>query len=118
DFHPAKLGLPTVERRRADPVLAAHLGGRKPGLLLAQHRNDLLFREPRSLHRPVLPSGRTLASSGGNNGGHSRSRSGPRSIARCWISSRGMSSIQPILSFAPIGFVGSIRRWRGWWWRH
>src|SRR6185437_12801302 len=61
----------TVERRRADPVLAAHLGGRKPGLLLAQHRNDLLFREPRSLHRPVLPSGRTLASSGGNNGGHS-----------------------------------------------
>src|SRR6185437_12090842 len=71
DFHPAKLGLPTVERRRADPVLAAHLGGRKPGLLLAQHRNDLLFREPRSLHRPVLPSGRTLASSGGNNGGHS-----------------------------------------------
>src|SRR6185437_445096 len=61
-------------RRRADPVLAAHLGGRKPGLLLAQHRNDLLFREPRSLHRPVLPSGRTLASSGGNNGGHSTRR--------------------------------------------
>src|SRR3984885_13564575 len=39
--------------------------------MLPQNRNDLLFREPRSLHRPVLPSGRTLASPGGNNGGHS-----------------------------------------------
>jgi hypothetical protein len=67
-IHPAKLSLPTVKRRYADPVLAAHLGGRNARLLLAQYRNDLLFREPRSLHRPVLPSGRTRASPGGNNG--------------------------------------------------
>lgn len=47
----------SVERRRADPVLAAHVGGRNPHLLLAQNGNDLLLRKPRSLHRPILPSG-------------------------------------------------------------
>ena len=30
-LHPAELGLPGVERRRADPMLAADLGGLKPG---------------------------------------------------------------------------------------
>ena len=30
---------------------------------------------------------------------------------------KGMSSIRPILSFAPMAFAGSIRKWRGWWWR-
>ena len=80
-LHPAKLRLPTVEGRRADPVLAAHLSGRKPRLLLAQHPNDLLFCEPRSLHGPVLSSGRTLASRGGNLGGRS-SRSPPHNRHR------------------------------------
>src|SRR4029077_5468668 len=51
-FETAELGLPLVERRRADTVLAAHLRRRNPGFLLPQHRNDLLFREPSSLHRP------------------------------------------------------------------
>src|SRR4051794_40079828 len=31
--------------------------------------DNLLFREPRSLHRPVLSKVRTLASPGGNRGG-------------------------------------------------
>src|SRR5918996_509333 len=50
------LGLPTVKGRAADPMLAANIGRLRPGLLLPQDRNDLLFRMPRSLHRPVLPS--------------------------------------------------------------
>ena len=41
----------------------------------------------------------------------------PRSIARCWTLSRATFSIQPTLSFAATAFAGSIRRWRGWWWR-
>src|SRR3954454_5699226 len=70
-LHAAELGFPCVKRRAADPVLAAYLSGRDPRLLLPQHRNNLLFREPRSLHGPVLPSDRTLAPLGGNRGGHS-----------------------------------------------
>ena len=53
---------------RAGTELA--LFNRGAGLLLAQDRNDLLFREPRSLHRPVLPRSRTLPSHGRNCGGH------------------------------------------------
>jgi hypothetical protein len=52
-------------------VLAAHLRRRRPCLLLAQHGDDLFFREPASLHRPLLPSVRTLTSSGAIRGGHS-----------------------------------------------
>nr|P17986.1 RecName: Full=Insertion element ISR1 uncharacterized 30.8 kDa protein A [Rhizobium sp.]CAA29833.1 unnamed protein product [Rhizobium sp.] len=53
---PAKLGLPFVKGRRADPVASAHLRRRYTGLLLPQDPDDLLFREPRSLHsvRPSL----------------------------------------------------------------
>src|SRR5579863_6821602 len=47
-IHAAELCFPGVERRRADPVLAADLGGRKPRRLLPQNPNDLFFREPRS----------------------------------------------------------------------
>lgn len=48
----AIIRLPLVKGRPADPVLAANI--RRPGsrLLLPQDRNDLLFREPRSRHRP------------------------------------------------------------------
>lgn len=35
-----------VERRRADPILAAHLDCRRPALLLLQYPDDLRFREP------------------------------------------------------------------------
>ncbi len=44
-IHPAEFGFPGVKRRAADPMLAAHLGGRNPRLLLPQNRNNLLFRE-------------------------------------------------------------------------
>src|SRR5205085_4297777 len=53
----AELGLPFIERRRADPVFATDLCCRYPGLLFPQHRDDLLFREPSSLHRPSLSFG-------------------------------------------------------------
>src|SRR4051794_11905308 len=75
NIHPAELRLPGIKRRRADPVLAAKISCRNPRLLLAQNRHDLFLCKPRSLHRPVLPSVRTLASSGGLCGGHSRSPS-------------------------------------------
>src|SRR3712207_5154556 len=55
DVEPAGLRLPGVERGLADPVPPTLVRCRCTGLLLAQDRNDLLFREPRSLHRPVLP---------------------------------------------------------------
>ena len=41
----------------------------------------------------------------------------PRSIEECLISSKGRFLIRRILSFAPMAFAGSIRKWRGWWWR-
>jgi hypothetical protein len=53
DLEPALLGLPVVEARLADPVLAAHVGRLHPGLVLLQNRNDL--RMPLSLHR-LVPS--------------------------------------------------------------
>jgi hypothetical protein len=40
----------TGERRARDPVLAAHIGRRRPGLLLPQNTDDLFFREPARLH--------------------------------------------------------------------
>jgi len=50
DIEAAVLGLPFVERRAADPTLAAHIGRLRTGLLLPQNPNDLLFREPAWLH--------------------------------------------------------------------
>src|SRR5262249_23586060 len=44
------LSLPLVESRTADPVLAANIGRLGPSFLLAQHPDDLLFREPARLH--------------------------------------------------------------------
>jgi len=41
----AVLGLPLVESRAADPVLAADVDRLCPGLLLAQNPDDLLCRE-------------------------------------------------------------------------
>jgi hypothetical protein len=38
-----------------------------------------------------------------------------RLIVRCWISSRGMYSIRPTLSFAMTAFAGLIPKWPGWW---
>jgi hypothetical protein len=52
--HAAVLGLPIVERRFRDAVLARQIGSLRPSLMLAQNANDLLFREPCSLHLSVL----------------------------------------------------------------
>ena len=49
---PPILGLPLVEGRAADPVLAAHIRRLRPRLLLPQDPDDLFFREPAPLHRP------------------------------------------------------------------
>src|SRR5690606_35380613 len=70
-FHPAKLGLPRVERRAADPVSAAQIRRLRTSLLLSQDADDLFLSELRSLHGPVLFVGRTLASDGGGIGGQS-----------------------------------------------
>src|SRR6516225_11541760 len=47
---------PGVERRLADPCLAAHLRDRRSFLRLPQHKRDLLLAEPRLLH-PQSPPG-------------------------------------------------------------
>src|SRR6056297_3147617 len=41
-----------VERRIADPVLAAQIGALRARLVLGQDADDLLVRESRSLHCP------------------------------------------------------------------
>jgi hypothetical protein len=48
-------GHTLVKRRLADPVLAADVRRLHPCLLLAQDRDDLFFREPRSLIVRLLP---------------------------------------------------------------
>ena len=45
-----KLGVPLVECRAADPVLAAHIGRLRSGFLLPQDPDDLFFRETTWLH--------------------------------------------------------------------
>ena len=55
-LHAAELRLPLVERAFADAVTAAYVRRLLAGLLLPQDPDDLLFREPRSLHIH-LPSG-------------------------------------------------------------
>jgi hypothetical protein len=47
-----------AEGRTADPVLAANIGRLGPSFLLAQHPDDLLFREPARLHvHPLTGNG-------------------------------------------------------------
>jgi len=66
--------LPGIECRLRPPTcpLAAKLCRLCPCFLFAQDRNDLLFRELRSLHCSVLQNGRTLASDGRMIRGHSK----------------------------------------------
>jgi hypothetical protein len=59
-LHAAVLGLPVVKRRFRDAVLARQIRRLRPGLVLLQHPDDLIFREPCSLHLSVLQEGRTL----------------------------------------------------------
>src|SRR5690606_17426944 len=44
-----------IEGRAAHPVPTAHIRRRRPGLLLLQYRDDLLFAEPAPLHSVRLP---------------------------------------------------------------
>ena len=50
DLHPAKLGLPCIERRRRHAVLAAKLGNGNPGSMFLQYPDDLCFGKPSSFH--------------------------------------------------------------------
>lgn len=69
-FHAAEPGLPLVERRRTDTVLAADVRRHDAGILLPQNCNDLLFGKTvtSSSVRPFLgPDSRYL---GGVSRGH------------------------------------------------
>ena len=64
---PAVLGLPVVQRRIRDAVLAGEIASLRTKLVLLQNRDDLLFRKSAALHQSVLSSGRTLIPSGGKS---------------------------------------------------
>jgi hypothetical protein len=54
--HRGRRTWPSIaERRAADPVLTAHVGRLRSGLMLPQNPDDLLFREPARLHVHPLP---------------------------------------------------------------
>jgi hypothetical protein len=63
--HAVVLGLPVVQRGFRDPVFARQIGSLRSGLVLPQHPDNLLFREPDPLHRPSPYVGRTLTPRGG-----------------------------------------------------
>ncbi len=46
-------------------MLSSQVSRLGPSIVLLQHRNDLLFRKPCSLHQSVLRQGRTLTPFGG-----------------------------------------------------
>lgn len=54
DIHAAVLRLPPIKGLLADPVPLTNLRHRAPGLLLAQHADDLRFVEPAFLHVRLL----------------------------------------------------------------
>src|SRR5262249_22378679 len=59
-IHAAVFALPVVQGGFRDAVFARQVSRLCPSLVLAQNRNDLLFRKPATLHRPSLQQGRTL----------------------------------------------------------
>lgn len=63
-LHPAEMGLPLVDARVTDPVLAAQVEDRHPGLVLLQDPDDLLFREQAAPHVLVLPMGQNRLQTG------------------------------------------------------
>ena len=68
-------------------MLAAQIGRPKPGLLLLQYRNDLLFVEPAALY-PIVPiRRRTLPKSGGDLGDQVTATEGTANIgpAPWWL---------------------------------
>ncbi len=69
---PSVLGLPVVQRSFRNPVLPGQVRCLRTQLVFLQDRDNLLFRKPRTLHRSVLPSGRTLTLRGGKSQWHVR----------------------------------------------
>jgi hypothetical protein len=66
-IHAAVLGFPVVQHRFTDAVLARQIRRLRSCLVLLQNPDDLLFREPCSLHLPVLQEGQTLNPPGGKS---------------------------------------------------
>src|SRR5947199_6108449 len=64
DVHAAESGLPFVDARVADAVLAAQIGDRNAGLVLLQYPDDLLFRKAAALHALVLVLGQNELQTG------------------------------------------------------
>ena len=62
--------LPTGPKVARSTVLSIEISRLRARLGLLQKPDDLLFREPRSLHRPSSFKGRTLIHHGGKSGGH------------------------------------------------
>lgn len=54
DVHPAIFGLPAIQRRLGDPVLAGKIASLRTLFMLADNRDDLLFRKSLCLHQSVI----------------------------------------------------------------
>jgi hypothetical protein len=67
---PTELGLPGIIGRARHPVPTAHIRHHRACLGLLHNADDLLFRKLLPLHLSFPSSGRTLAPTGGKNGGH------------------------------------------------
>jgi hypothetical protein len=70
DIDSAILGLPPVNGRIADAVLAAQIGDGNPGLKLFQNTDYLIFGEPATLHLWSFRSGQSLPQTGLGGGGN------------------------------------------------
>ena len=70
DIHPPTLGLPLVDGRIADPILAAHISNGNTSLLLPQNADDLIFGESIALNLWSFRSGQSLPQTGSAPGGH------------------------------------------------
>src|SRR3546814_18483663 len=77
--HAAILGLPRVQRRAADAVLATHIGGLHPDFLLAQHRDDLLLAEPGLPHVRLLTTADSISNWKSFRGARQQRRAKPAS---------------------------------------
>src|SRR5580693_4124937 len=80
-------------------MLARQIRRLRPGLVLLQHPDDLIFREPCSLHLSVLQEGRTLNPRGGKSQWQVTRRAWPLSLHRRLLESPHAAT-QPALSFA------------------
>lgn len=73
DIHTAILGLPFVDDRIADTLLAAQVGHGTPGLVLFQNADDLVFGKSAALHLWSSRLGQSLSGTGLAAGGSVKS---------------------------------------------